>query len=69
MTSIYDKPIDETSDATLLAAFTEACTQHGLLPDGEDASDLATVLSHAFERGITSEDGLIALVMNLTTSK
>jgi hypothetical protein len=65
MTSIYDKPIDTTSDASLLAAFTEACAQHEISPDGEDGSDLATILSHAFDRGITSKDGLIARVLNL----
>jgi hypothetical protein len=65
MTSIYDKPIDGTSDASLLDAFIEACAQHGISPDGEDGSDLATILSHAFQRGVTSKDGLIALVLNL----
>ncbi|WP_426125917.1 hypothetical protein [Pararhizobium sp. PWRC1-1] len=65
MTSIYDTPIDATSDASLFDAFTEACAQHGISPDGDDGSDLATILSHAFQRGITSKDGLIALVLNL----
>ncbi|MDH4414805.1 MAG: hypothetical protein QE484_15950 [Rhizobium sp.] len=66
MTSIPDKLIDGASDANLLAAFTKACEQHGFSPDGQDGSDLAIVLSHAFERGITSEEALIALVRNLT---
>lgn len=67
MTSLYEKPIDATSDASLLDAFTEACRLHGIAPDGNDASDLATILSHAFDRGITSKEGLIALVLNLIT--
>lgn len=67
MTSLYDKPIDETSDAGLLDAFTEACRLHGISPDGKDASDLATILSHAFDHGTTSKDGLIALILNLVT--
>lgn len=65
MTSAFDKPIDATSDTSLQDAFNEACEQHGFSPDGEDGSDLATVLSHAFERGITSKDGLVALVLSL----
>lgn len=65
MTLIPDKLIDGASDANLLAAFTKTCEQHGFSSDGEDGSDLATVLSHAFERGITSEAALIALVENL----
>lgn len=65
MTSAFDKPIDATSDSSLLDAFNEACEQHGISPDAEDGSDLATVLSHAFERGITSKDGLVALVLSL----
>lgn len=48
MPFISDKPIDESSDASLRAAFTKACVLHGFSPDGEDGSDLATVLSHAF---------------------
>ncbi|MGO4567571.1 hypothetical protein AB4Z52_21480 [Rhizobium sp. 2YAF20] len=67
MTSIYDTPIDATSAPSLLDAFIEVCAQHGISPDGDDGSDLATVLSHAFDRGITSKDGLIALVLNLVT--
>jgi hypothetical protein len=66
MAFISDKPIDESSDASLRAAFTKACVLHGFSPDGEDGSDLATVLSHAFRRGITNEEALIALVRNLT---
>ena len=67
MTSIFDKRIDETSAPSLFDAFTEACMQHGISPDGDDGSDLATVLSHAFHKGITSKDALVALVLNLIT--
>ncbi|MVA56641.1 hypothetical protein [Agrobacterium vitis] len=67
MTSIYDRPIDTTSDASLLDAFTEACAQHGISPDGDDGCDLATILNRAFDRGITSKDALSALVLNLVT--
>ena len=65
MTSIYGTPIDATSASSLFEAFTEACAQHDISPDGEQGSDLATILSHAFQRGITCKDRLIALVLNL----
>lgn len=66
MPSIFVRLIDGASDANLLAAFTKACAKHGFSPDGDDGFDLATVLRHAFERGITSEEGLMALIRNLT---
>lgn len=66
MTSMFGKPIDGTSDASLLEAFTESCAKHGFSPDSEDGLDLATILSHAFEGGVTSKDALIALIKSLT---
>jgi len=63
MTSIFDKPIDETSEAYLLDASTEACAQHGISPDGGDGSDLATTLRHMFQRGIVRKDRFIALFL------
>lgn len=65
MTHFFDKPIDETSSAVLLDAFTEACRQHEIAADSRDGSDLATVLTHAFHKGMTSGDALAALVSNL----
>ena len=65
MTSFYGDPIDGASLAVLLSAFKEACARHDIPPDSEDGSDLLTVLMHAFRKGTTTEDALVALVMNL----
>jgi len=65
MTHFFDKPIDESSSAVLLDAFTEACRQHEIVADSRDGSDLATILTHAYYKGMTSAEALAALVSNL----
>ncbi|MBM7044660.1 MULTISPECIES: hypothetical protein [Rhizobium] len=58
--------MDETSSTVLMNAFQEACARHDISPDGDDGADLLTVLTYAFQKGMTTKDRLLAFAMNLT---
>lgn len=65
MPSFDNARIEEASIAVLVSAFQEACAHHDISPDGDEGSDLLTVLTYAFQKGTTTREALIVLVTNL----
>lgn len=68
MTAPDEWSINETSNQALRQAFMTACSAHKIEPDDDEGKDIATILSHAFHRGVVQPDDLLRLVRNLVTS-
>jgi hypothetical protein len=65
MNAEYERPVDLTYATNLQAAFEEGCTRHGIPADSTMGCDVALIMRHAFEKGVTGKDALLALLENL----
>ncbi|MBA9032852.1 ubiquitin family protein [Rhizobium leguminosarum] len=65
MTSFSSEYVKETLSTVLISVFEAACARHDISPDSDDGVDLLIVLTHAFQKGTTTEERLLAFVMDL----
>ncbi len=65
MITEYEIPADLSYAKELSAAFEEGCARHGIHADSAMGCDVAVIMRHAFEKGVTGKDALLALLGNL----
>ncbi len=65
MNAEYERLVDLNYATELSAAFEEGCTRHRIDADSTMGCDVALIMRHAFEKGVTDKEALLALLENL----
>ncbi|CAN7226035.1 hypothetical protein LJR030_000749 [Rhizobium sp. LjRoot30] len=62
-------PINSDQLTLLRDVFDEACAEHGIKKDSQDAEALAVILVHSLQKGVRDKEQLVSLAHVLTADR